>query len=182
MAEIANQKTKWFTMSPEQVAKELAVDPARGLSKTEAQSRLQKYGANVLAGKKKEPGWQKFLRQYKDFMQILLLGAAIINQVAVHADNDVAGFQVGGGNRGIGIERDHDGPVVAALDVAARLGDGTPAGGSLSRSCASPGTDDPAKTGRRPRWISRLLAAGWAPTTAALAVGLPHSRGAWLGL
>ena len=35
--------------------------------------------ANELAGKKKEPGWQAFLRQYKDFMQILLLGAAVVN-------------------------------------------------------------------------------------------------------
>src|SRR5512138_1097089 len=76
-------QSKWFTMSPEQVAKELGVDPAKGLSKSEVEARKQKYGANVLAGKKKEPGWQKFLRQYKDFMQILLLAAAIINQVAV---------------------------------------------------------------------------------------------------
>ena len=74
---------KWFTLSPEQVAKELGVDPAKGLSKSEVEARRQKYGANALAGKKKEPGWQKFLRQYKDFMQILLLGAAIVNQVAV---------------------------------------------------------------------------------------------------
>src|SRR5512147_2553537 len=83
MSDITNKQQKWFTMSSEAVAKELGVDPAKGLSKGEAQTRLQKYGRNELAGKKKEPGWQKFLRQYKDFMQILLLGAAIINQVAV---------------------------------------------------------------------------------------------------
>ena len=63
------------------MAKQLQVDPAKGLSAAEAQQRLQKYGPNELAGKKKEPGWQAFLRQYKDFMQILLLGAAIVNQV-----------------------------------------------------------------------------------------------------
>ena len=87
MAETTNSQKKWFTMSSEQVAKELGVDPAKGLSKSEAEARKQKYGANVLAGKKKEPGWQKFLRQYKDFMQILLLGAAIVNQVFVHEWN-----------------------------------------------------------------------------------------------
>ena len=31
--------------------------------------------------KKKESGWHAFLRQYQDFMQILLLGAALINIV-----------------------------------------------------------------------------------------------------
>jgi P-type Ca2+ transporter type 2C len=81
------KQIKWFTLSSEQVAKELGVDPAKGLSKSEVDARKQKYGANVLAGKKKEPGWQKFLRQYKDFMQILLLGAAIVNQVFVHQWN-----------------------------------------------------------------------------------------------
>ncbi len=53
----------------------------KGLSAAEAQQRLQKYGRNELAGKKKEPGWQAFLRQYKDFMQILLLVAAAVNLI-----------------------------------------------------------------------------------------------------
>ena len=81
MAEITENQPKWYTLSAEAAAKELQVDPAQGLSKAEAQQRLQKYGRNELAGKPKEPGWQAFLRQYKDFMQILLLGAAIVNLV-----------------------------------------------------------------------------------------------------
>ncbi len=81
MAETTENQPKWYTLTPEAVAKELQVDPAKGLSTAEAQQRLQKYGRNELAGKKKEPGWQAFLRQYKDFMQILLLGAAIVNLV-----------------------------------------------------------------------------------------------------
>lgn len=76
---MAESKTNWYEMSPEQVAQQLGVDPQKGLSKSEAQSRLQKYGPNQLAAKKKESGVQAFLRQYKDFMQILLLGAAIVN-------------------------------------------------------------------------------------------------------
>ena len=31
--------------------------------------------------KKKEPGWQAFLRQYKDLMPIVLLVAALINHI-----------------------------------------------------------------------------------------------------
>ena len=57
----------------DQVARELGVDPARGLSAEEARSRLESHGPNRLAGGKKEPGWRAFLRQYEDFMQVILL-------------------------------------------------------------------------------------------------------------
>src|SRR3954465_9402219 len=63
------------------VAQKLQVNPAEGLSTAEAAQRLQKYGPNQLAGKQKESGFQAFLRQYGDFMQILLLATAAINQI-----------------------------------------------------------------------------------------------------
>src|SRR5262245_64875195 len=69
----------WYRLSPADVARQLQVDPAKGLSAADAGARLQKYGPNQLAGKKKEPGWQAFLRQYKDFMQIILVGAAVVS-------------------------------------------------------------------------------------------------------
>jgi len=81
MATPTDEQPKWYAMTPEVVAKQLQVDPAKGLSASEAAQRLQQYGPNQLAGKKKESGLQAFLRQYKDFMQILLLGAAIVNQI-----------------------------------------------------------------------------------------------------
>jgi len=75
-AAASGDATKWYAMPSDQVAQQLQVDPKKGLSASEAQQRLQKYGANVLAAKKKESGLQAFLRQYKDFMQIVLLVAA----------------------------------------------------------------------------------------------------------
>ncbi|HTP03356.1 MAG TPA: cation-transporting P-type ATPase [Anaerolineales bacterium] len=81
MADVANEQPKWYTLSAEEVAKNLEVDPTKGLSTQEAKTRLQKYGPNVLAEKKKESGWQAFLRQYQDLMQIVLLVAAIVNLV-----------------------------------------------------------------------------------------------------
>jgi P-type Ca2+ transporter type 2C len=56
MADIPANQSKWYTLSPEEVGKQLQVDPAKGLSAAEAQQRLQTYGLNKLAGKKKEPG------------------------------------------------------------------------------------------------------------------------------
>ena len=81
MADKTESQSKWFTMTPEAVGSELQVDPAKGLGASEAQQRLQKFGPNQLEEKKKEPGWQAFLRQYQDLMQLVLLGAAIINQI-----------------------------------------------------------------------------------------------------
>jgi Ca2+-transporting ATPase len=75
------EKENWFRMSTEQTAAKLEVDPQKGLSTSEAQSRLQKYGQNILSGKKKESGFHAFLRQYRDFMQIILVVAAVINLI-----------------------------------------------------------------------------------------------------
>ena len=52
-----------------------------GSRPTEARSRLASHGPNRLAAGKKEPGWRAFLRQYEDFMQVILLAAAIVNQL-----------------------------------------------------------------------------------------------------
>ena len=65
----------------EAVAATLGVDVGRGLSAEQVQLRLQQYGPNQLTGAKKESGFQAFLRQYEDFMQIVLLAAAVINQI-----------------------------------------------------------------------------------------------------
>ena len=81
MTESTADHTNWYTMTSEAVAQELKVDPAAGLSAAEAQQRLQQYGPNKLEEKKKEPGWRAFLRQYGDLMQIVLLVAAVINQI-----------------------------------------------------------------------------------------------------
>ena len=81
MAETTDNKINWYTLSPEDVGKQLQVDPAKGLSSDEAKSRLQKYGPNKLAEKKKKSGLQSFLEQYQDLMQFVLLGAALINQI-----------------------------------------------------------------------------------------------------
>ncbi len=83
MPEPTTNQPTWYAMPVAEVAKQLQVDPAKGLSAGEAAQRLQQYGQNVLAGKKKEPGWLSFLRQYKDFMQIILVAAAVINYIAV---------------------------------------------------------------------------------------------------
>jgi Ca2+-transporting ATPase len=81
MANTTANQQKWFTLTPEAAEQQLSVDPAKGLSAAEAKQRLQQYGPNELAEKKKESGLHAFLRQYQDFMQIILVAAAVINVV-----------------------------------------------------------------------------------------------------
>jgi Ca2+-transporting ATPase len=77
---VAGRKT-WHAMDAAAVASDLGVVPERGLGAAEAAERLLTQGPNKLAGAKKESGFHAFLRQYEDFMQIILLGAAVVNAI-----------------------------------------------------------------------------------------------------
>jgi Ca2+-transporting ATPase len=70
-----------YALDAAEVARQLDVDPAQGLSGAEAADRLRTGGPNRLAEGKKESGFHAFVRQYQDFMQIILLGAAIVNSL-----------------------------------------------------------------------------------------------------
>src|SRR4051794_40000471 len=74
---------EWHGMSAEEVRRDLAVDPAIGLSAAEVTKRRATSGANKLAEEAKEPGWRAFLRQYEDLMQIVLLVAALVSIIAL---------------------------------------------------------------------------------------------------
>src|SRR4051794_24530959 len=63
------------------VAHRMGVDVPVGLSQAEAASRLETHGANRLTASKRESGFEAFVRQYRDFMQIVLLAAALINLI-----------------------------------------------------------------------------------------------------
>ena len=71
--------TTWHSLSTEETLRRQGVDPAAGLTTAEAESRRATYGPNKFAEAEKEPRWQAFLRQYRDPMQLVLLGAGILS-------------------------------------------------------------------------------------------------------
>jgi Ca2+-transporting ATPase len=77
------EQNKWYQKSIEEVAQALGVDPGVGLRASAAKQRLDKYGPNEMAEAPEEPGWKKFLAQYKDFMQVILLVAGLASIIFV---------------------------------------------------------------------------------------------------
>ena len=75
--------TPWYHLDAAAAAQQLTVDPARGLDAAEVARRLTQHGPNKLAEKAREPGWQAFLRQYRDLMQIILLVTGLVALVAL---------------------------------------------------------------------------------------------------
>ena len=82
------QQTKHvYLQSVEDVFKEVQSSPS-GLSSQEAASRLEKYGANTLQEGKKKSLLEKFVDQFKDFMILVLLVAAVVSMFAHQGDPD----------------------------------------------------------------------------------------------
>jgi Ca2+-transporting ATPase len=82
-AEAPRDETAWHALSAEEACAQLRVNPETGLEEAEVERRRAEVGPNKLAEAKKEPGWHTFLRQYRDLMQLVLLGAAIVSMVAL---------------------------------------------------------------------------------------------------
>src|SRR3954468_17374163 len=74
---------QWHALSVDEVCTRLGADPGNGLDNAEVERRRAEVGPNKLAEAEKEPGWRVFLRQYRDLMQLVLLGAAIVSIVAL---------------------------------------------------------------------------------------------------
>jgi len=68
----------WYAERPEAAVIRLQVDPASGLGASDAATRMSRHGPNQLASKTPSPAWRKFLDQFRNFLVIVLLGAAVL--------------------------------------------------------------------------------------------------------
>ena len=57
--------------------------PRRRAERGDVTEQRARYGSNKLAEEAPEPAWKAFLRQYRDLMQLVLVGAAVVSIVAI---------------------------------------------------------------------------------------------------
>jgi len=76
-----NGTERWYAVPAGDVASKLGVDPTQGIPAAKAAELLRTNGPNALPAEKPPPGWTLFLAQYKSYMQIILVGAAIASIV-----------------------------------------------------------------------------------------------------
>lgn len=72
---------KWYNKSVEETQEQLQTNAQTGLTEEQVKQNREKYGTNELKAKKKKSIFIKFLEQFKDFMIIILIIAAIISGV-----------------------------------------------------------------------------------------------------
>ncbi len=77
----AHRAPAW-TLSPDEVARELGTDPEVGLSAAEAARRLADHGPNELQSRPPESAWHRLARQFTDPLVVLLIAAIAISVVA----------------------------------------------------------------------------------------------------
>ncbi len=78
----------WFRKSVEETKEHFKLDEKEGLSSEQVQKNRETYGKNELQQKKKKSLFVKFLEQFKDFMIIVLIIAAIISGVVGYIEGE----------------------------------------------------------------------------------------------
>lgn len=76
----------WQTMSIKETCEKLKTNIINGLTKEEVEERIIKYGKNKLTEKKKESIIVKFIKQFNDFMIIILIIAALISAIMSYVE------------------------------------------------------------------------------------------------
>ena len=78
----------WFNKEVNEVEKELKTNLANGLTPAGVEEKRNEYGFNELKAKKKKSLFVKFLEQFKDFMIIVLIIAAIVSGIVGYMEGE----------------------------------------------------------------------------------------------
>ncbi|MFD5518612.1 cation-translocating P-type ATPase [Streptomyces sp. NPDC127066] len=69
----------WYSRDPQAVASAFGVDPTSGLTAARVTELLAENGPNALPEEKSKPAWRRFVEQYRSYMQIVLVVAAVVS-------------------------------------------------------------------------------------------------------
>ena len=78
----------WYNKSKEEIENELKTNESSGLSAKQVEEKREQYGFNELKAKKKKSLFMKFLEQFKDFMIIVLIVAAIVSGIVGYMEGE----------------------------------------------------------------------------------------------
>ena len=76
----------WYTLSTKEVEKQMQTNIEFGLNEKQVEDKQNKFGLNKLEEKKKESIVIKFIKQFNDFMIIILIIASIISVVVARLE------------------------------------------------------------------------------------------------
>ncbi len=76
----------WYTKTINEIEKNFRTNREYGITEEEAQKRIEHFGENKLADKKKESLLIRFIKQFNDFMIIILIIASIISAIVAKLD------------------------------------------------------------------------------------------------
>ena len=76
----------WYTLSTKEVEKQMQTNIEFGLNEKQIEDKQKKFGLNKLEEKKKESIVIKFIKQFNDFMIIILIIASIISAVVARLE------------------------------------------------------------------------------------------------
>jgi len=79
----------WHQLDLEEVKGRLHSSVA-GLTPEEARGRLERFGPNELIEKKRKSLWMMFLDQFKDFMILVLIAAAVVAGIIGEPSDTIA--------------------------------------------------------------------------------------------
>ena len=71
----------FYALGTAEVIDRLGVDPAQGLSSARVAQLLAANGPNALPVERREPGWRRFLDEYRSYMQVILVVAGAVSLV-----------------------------------------------------------------------------------------------------
>ena len=80
----------WHTLKIKEVERSLKTDSVRGLTEEEVRRRKEKYGENKLKDKNKESIFIRFIKQFNDYMIIILIIASVVSAIVsyMQGEND----------------------------------------------------------------------------------------------
>jgi P-type Ca2+ transporter type 2C len=80
----------WHSLEPKKAIEQLSTSADKGLTATEVQQRLQRYGTNELQESAGRSPWEILIDQFKDIMLLMLVAVAIISGIL-----DLVSWQAG---------------------------------------------------------------------------------------